>query len=76
MATINNDNVLHFQWEHFSTNFTYDFWKYFNSGQFSDVKLYTADGKTFKAHRIVLSVSSKYFRKIFELSNDDEQKCG
>lgn len=76
MATVNNESVLHFQWKHFSTNFVHDFWKFFNSGQFSDVKLITDDGKTFRVHKIVLAVSSKYLQKIFELSNDDELKCG
>ncbi len=44
--------------------FSMGFLDYFESGTFSDITLVTSDGKEYRAHRLLLAFSSKYFHEI------------
>ena len=59
------DKNLNLHWDHFETNAPNTFKKLWNDQDFSDVTLATVDNQQIRAHKVILSSSSKFFRNIF-----------
>ena len=60
-----NDNRIEMQWDHFETNAPNTFRKLWNDQNFADVTLATADNQQIRAHKVILSSCSEFFRNIF-----------
>lgn len=58
---------VRFEWCEFQSDFTGGFENYLETEELSDVVIGTDDGSQINAHRIVLSIGSEYFRKIFKM---------
>ena len=54
------------EWIDFQSNFSNEVTQLFNDEDFVDVTLATADNKQLKAHKVILSSSSPFFKKIFK----------
>lgn len=54
------------KWNNFGRNVTTSFKVLLENEEFVDISL-TAEGKTIKAHRVVLSASSFYFKNILQV---------
>lgn len=63
----NNNRIVHIKWDKFDLNFCSELCPYFENRHLSDVSIGSEDGKKIRAHKIVLSIGSGYFRKIFEM---------
>jgi len=61
---MNSPQQFRLHWKNHSPNFVTVFTQLFNSESLVDVTL-TADGKQIKAHRVVLSACSSYFKELF-----------
>ena len=55
------------KWNNFGRNVTSSFKNLLANEEFVDISL-SAQGKTIKAHRVVLSASSQYFRDLLHVS--------
>ena len=58
-----NSTKFCLKWNNFSKNVTSSFKSLLDNGEFVDISL-SAEGKTLKAHKVVLSASSEYFRDL------------
>ena len=56
------------RWNNFQANIVSSFETLLDREEFVDVTL-TAEGKSLKAHRVLLSACSPYFRDLFRVSN-------
>lgn len=63
-SEMEEDNQLSLSWNNFNSNFSAGFYASLSRGDLVDVTL-AAEGQLVKAHRLVLSVCSPYFRKMF-----------
>ena len=59
------DNTLGLRWHNFETNATNTFRKLWNDQDFADVTLATVDDQPIRAHKVILSSCSEFFRNIF-----------
>ena len=59
------DNTLELRWDHFDTNAPNTFRKLWNDQDFADVTLATVDDQQIRAHKVILSSCSHFFRNIF-----------
>ena len=59
------DNILDLHWDHFVTNAPNTFRKLWNDQVFADVTLATVDDQQIRAHKVILSSCSEFFRNIF-----------
>ena len=59
------DNTLELYWDNFETNAPNTFRKLWNDQDFADVTLATVDDKKIRAHKVILSSCSQFFRNIF-----------
>ena len=59
------DNAIKLCWEKFETNAPDTFRKLWNDQYFADVTLATVDDQQIKAHKVILSFCSQFFRNIF-----------
>ena len=59
------DNTLEMCWDHFETNAPNTFRNLWNDQDFADVTLATVDNQQIRAHKVILSSCSKFFRDIF-----------
>ena len=59
------DNTLELHWDHFETNAPNTFRKLWNDQDFADVTLATVDDQQIRAHKVILSSCSEFFRNIF-----------
>ena len=59
------DNTLDLCWDNFETNAPNTFQKLWNDQDFSDVTLATVDDQQIRAHKVILSSCSEFFRNIF-----------
>lgn len=62
-----SDQILRVKWNNFNKVLMFNFEKHRLQEKFTDVTL-LAEGKFIKAHRLVLSSTSKYFENIFDKS--------
>ena len=60
-----NDSTLKLKWDQFETNTPNTFGKLWNDQDFADVTLATVDDCQIKAHKVILSSCSGFFRNIF-----------
>ena len=60
-----NDTTIEIRCEHFETNAPSTFKKLWNDHDFADVTLATLDHHQIRAHKVILSYCSKFFRDIF-----------
>ena len=60
-----NDNILELRRDDFDTNAPNTFRKLWNDQHFADVTLATLDDHQIRAHKVILSSCSKFFRNIF-----------
>lgn len=60
-------------WDNFATNFTANIDDFLTSGDLVDVTL-KVEGQQIKAHRLVLSMCSPYFREIFTKTSANKQQ--
>ena len=60
-----NDNTMEMRWDNFETNAHNTFRNMWNDQDFTDVTLATADNHQIKAHKVILSSCSEFFRNIF-----------
>ena len=60
-----SDNTMELRWDHFETNAPNTFKKLWNDQDFADVTLATADNQQIRAHKVILSSCSEFFRNIF-----------
>lgn len=65
----NNTRIVRFNWDNFESNFTSEFGPFFQNCHLSDVSIGTEDGRKIRSHKVVLSIGSGYFRKIFEMDS-------
>ena len=56
------------QWGDFETNAPNTFINLWNDQDFADVTLATVDGQQIKAHKVILSACSQFFRNIFVMN--------
>ena len=59
-------DMLNIEWSDFQTNFCSELSNLFKEDDFTDVTLATADDQQLKAHKVILSSSSPFFKKIFK----------
>ena len=59
------DNTLDLRWDHFETNAPNTFQKLWKDQDFTDVTLATVDDQQIRAHKVILSSCSEFFRNIF-----------
>ena len=59
------DNTFDLRWDHFETNAPNTFRKLWNDQDFADVTLATVDCQQIRAHKVILSSCSEFFRNIF-----------
>ena len=59
------DNTLELCWDHFETNAPKMFRNLWNDQDFADVTLATVDDQQIRAHKVILSSCSQFFRNIF-----------
>ena len=59
------DNTLELHWDHFETNAPDTFRNLWNDQDFADVILATVDDQQIRAHKVILSSCSQFFRNIF-----------
>ena len=59
------DNTQELRWDNFETNAPNTFIKLWNDQDFADVTLATVDDKQIRAHKVILSSCSQFFRNIF-----------
>ena len=59
------DNTIELHWENFETNAPDTFRNLWNDQDFADVTLATADDHNIRAHKVILSSCSQFFRNIF-----------
>ena len=59
------DNTMEMRWDHSETNAPNTFRKLWNDQDFADVTLATADNKQIRAHKVILSSCSEFFKNIF-----------
>merc|ERR550519_2326051 len=59
------------QWKEFQENVRHSYKEVRRTGEFSDVTLACEDGQQIRAHKVILSASSTFFRDL--LSNDHPQ---
>merc|ERR1712126_289093 len=57
---------LTLDWKNFENNAQYTFKRMWNNNDLSDVTLVTGDDQQIRAHRIILSSSSQFFKNIFQ----------
>ena len=57
-------NTMQLRWDHFETNAPNTFRNLWNDQDFVDVTLATADDKQIRAHKVILSSCSQFFRNI------------
>lgn len=62
-------------WDEFDTNFAAGIDDFFNRGDLVDVIL-AAEGQQIKAHRLVLSLCSPYFRQLFTQTLANQHDLG
>ena len=60
-----NENTMEMRWDQFETNAPNTFRKLWNDQDFADVTLATADHQQIRAHKLILSSCSEFFRNIF-----------
>ena len=60
-----NDKTIELRWEHFETNAPNTFRNLWNDKDFADVTLATVDDQQIRAHKVILSSCSQFFRNIF-----------
>ncbi|XP_049939018.1 longitudinals lacking protein-like [Schistocerca serialis cubense] len=58
-----SDNLLLVRWEHHEVEMLQQFCRYFANNAFVDVTLW-CQGRSFKAHRILLSACSEYLERV------------
>src|SRR5277367_3238359 len=61
---VGNIQTIQVKWNNHASHFTKKFEEMLQRNELLDVSL-CCDGETIKAHRLVLSASSPYFRKVF-----------
>ena len=59
------DNTLKLCWDDFETNAPNTFRSLWNNQDFADATLATVDGQQIRAHKVILSSCSQFFRNIF-----------
>lgn len=64
-----NKDVVTVEWQNYGQALGHDMWQFFMSDEFSDVTLRTEDGYELRGHRILLAISSTYFREAFQRNN-------
>jgi len=64
---VDESQFFSLKWNHFKENFTSQFAFLKNEEQFVDVTL-GSEGKTLKAHKVILSASSLFLTQIFKVS--------
>lgn len=69
MNTAKDDTVTA-EWQNFGQALGHDLWQYFLSDEFSDVTIYPSDGQEIRSHRIILAMSSGYFRDLFRRTSN------
>ena len=60
-----NENKIEMRWDDFETNAPNTFRKLWNDQDFADVTLATEDNQQIRAHKVILSSCSEFFRNIF-----------
>lgn len=75
MAEKNEGTVYSLEWNDFKTNYVNGINKLRYDGLYSDAVLFSDDGKLYKVHRVILSVISPYFKKIFGKLPDQHPVC-
>ena len=60
-----NDITLNLHWENFETNAANTFRQMWNDQDLTDVTLATVDDQQIRAHKLILSSCSKFFKNIF-----------
>ena len=60
-----NDKTIELRWEHFEINVPNTFRNLWNDKDFADVTLATVDDQHIRAHKVILSSCSQFFRNIF-----------
>lgn len=73
-SQLDND-VRRVEWKNFGETLANDLFQFFDSGDYSDVSLFTEDGYEIKSHRILLAMCSGYFHDLFR-RNKVSSQCG
>lgn len=63
-----NTEKYNVKWNNFNKIWSFNFYQFFNEQKYCDVALSSAEGKSIKAHRIILAACSPYFDKLFTSS--------
>ena len=58
------------RWNEFETNIRHFFGSFRKEQKLFDVSLVSEDGQQLKAHRIILSAGSQFFKNIFDINED------
>lgn len=66
MTKETDGELIHYNWVDFSPNFTEQLAQYFEEKELCDFTIGTNDDNFIKAHRMVLSIASSYFRENFK----------
>lgn len=60
------------EWKRFGEAFVADLWHFYDSDEFSDVTIITANNNEIKSHRILLAMCSTYFRELFQRNKNNQ----
>lgn len=61
-----NKDTVTIEWQNFGQALGHDMWQFYLSNKYSDVTICTDDEHEIRGHRIILAMSSGYFRDLFQ----------